>query len=183
MFGEESVQHYLKSLMAFGFSFLSLNAQAEVQKSPAPCLENENHNALDFALGSWDIFVGDRAVAWIKLEKDGQNCVIRERYGVPGYEQYGAGVDYWDPSSKIWRRILVTSVGTVETFEGFQSGEKFVWNGREKRINGDIVLERVEMWRDRDVLYNNIFQSDDGGVTWRQTGAEKRVPHRRSEGE
>ena len=170
------MQQHLKSFLAFGFCVVSFTAHAEVQKSPAPCLENSSHNTLDFAIGDWDIWVGDRNVAWITLEKDAQNCVIRERYGVPGYEQYGAGIDYWDSTSKIWRRILVTSVGTIETFEGFQSDDKFVWNGRETRMNGEIVLERVEMWREGDVLYNNIFQSDDGGVTWRQTGAEKRVP-------
>ncbi len=93
----------------------------------------------------------------------------RERSG-------SAGIDYWDPHAKIWRRILVTSVGTVESFEGFQAGDKFIWNGREQRIDGSTVFERVEMWREGDTMRNDIYQSTDGGVTWVLRGSETRTP-------
>lgn len=156
-------------------AFLVASASAESRQSPSPCENSEVHNALDFAVGDWDIVVNGRVVAWIKLEKDGRNCLVREQYGVPVNGQAGAGIDYWDAGDNIWRRILVTSVGTVETFEGFEAGEKFVWNGREERLDGRTVLERVEMWTEGETVRNDIYQSTNGGVTWTLTGSETRV--------
>lgn len=157
---------------------LAMTSAANAQTAPAPCLDDQERNTLDFTLGDWEIIVNGEAVAWITLEKDGQNCLIRERYGVPVNGQEGAGIDYWDPHANIWRRILVTSVGTVESFEGFQADEKFIWNGREQRIDGSTVLERVEMWREGDTMRNDIYQSTDGGVTWVLRGSETRTPRR-----
>jgi len=141
---------------------------------PFPCMQDANYVALDFMLGDWSIEVNGTPVAWITLEKDGQNCIIRERYGVPSNSHSGAGVDYWDPASSQWRRILITSVGTIETFEGVFVGDKFVWNGREKRMNGTTVRERVEIWREGGVIRNDIYQSEDNGETWLLRGSETR---------
>lgn len=163
-------------------ALLSMPALAQPRQSPAPCENKGVHNALDFAVGSWDIVVNGDAVAWIILEKDGRNCLIREQYGVPINGQTGAGIDYWDEGDNIWRRILVTSVGTIETFEGFQVGERFIWNGREERLNGETVLERVEMWAEGDNVRNDIYQSTDGGITWVLAGSEKRVRREGDEG-
>ncbi|MHA7873450.1 MAG: hypothetical protein ACX939_13965 [Hyphococcus sp.] len=64
----------------------------------------------------------------------------------------------------------------MESFEGFALDDKFVWNGREQRIDGSTVLERVEMWRDGETVHNDIYQSTDGGVSWALTGSEIRKP-------
>ncbi len=158
-----------------GCLFLS-NTTTASSPPDFPCSTPPIYRTLDFTLGDWDIIVNGATVAWITLEKDGQGCVIRERYGVPQSGQAGTGIDYWDAGNQIWRRILVTSVGTIETFEGFRHGNKFVWNGREQRIDGSMVLERVEMWRENDTIRNDIYQSTDGGVTWVLRGSEIRQP-------
>ena len=145
------------------------------QSDRFPCRNEAVYSELDFMLGRWDIQVQNRSVAWIELEKDGQNCVIKERYGVPSTGQEGAGIDYWDAAAGIWRRILVTSVGTIESFTGEWQGDKFVWTGREQRIDGRIVHEKVEIWKDGDALRNYIYQSEDGGNTWELRGPERRV--------
>jgi hypothetical protein len=156
-------------------------ALADTAPSEFPCEENETHNALDFMVGDWDIVVNGKALAWIKIEKDGRNCLVKEQYGVPFNGHSGAGIDYWDPGDKVWRRILVTSVGTIETFEGEQHNDKFIWEGREERIDGSIVLERVEIWREGDTVRNDIFQSRDEGKTWELTGTELRVARQTSQ--
>jgi len=158
-------------------------ALAETRQSPAPCEGSAVHDMLDFSIGDWDILVNGKSVAWITLEKDGRNCLIREQYGVPANGQAGAGMDYWDDAANIWRRILVTSVGTVETFEGFKVGEKFVWNGREKRANGETVLERVEIWPEGENVRNDIYQSRDAGAIWILVGSETRAPRMRNAGQ
>lgn len=164
-----------KIAVAGGALVCSLCMPALALEAPTPCIGTAPYDDLDFMLGEWDIIVNGNAVAWITLEKDGRNCLIREQYGVPVDGQAGAGMDYWDSQAKIWRRILVTSVGTVETFEGFRSGDKFIWNGREARINGATILERVEIWREGDTVRNDIYQSLDGGVTWLLAGSETRI--------
>jgi hypothetical protein len=156
-------------------------SSGQATTTPAPCLNNPSRMTLDFMVGDWDILVNGEAVAWITLEKDGQDCVIRERYGVPGNSQAGAGITYWDDSTNLWRRMLVTSVGTIETFEGFRSGDKFVWNGREQQLDGATILERVEIWVEGETIRNDIFQSTDGGVIWDLRGSEirkRRIPMR-----
>ncbi len=166
---------FLASLFtAFGVGIAAASAQPDF-----PCAEDPERRTLDFTLGDWDILVNGEALAWITLEKDGQSCLIRERYGVPMNGHAGAGIDYWDAGDQIWRRILVTSVGTIETFEGFQVDDKFIWNGREERLDGSTVLERVEMWREDDTVRNDIYQSTDGGVTWVLRGSEVRKPRNR----
>ena len=140
-----------------------------------PCQYDEVHNELDFMLGEWDITYQGRALAWIALEKDGANCLIREKYGVYGQEHEGAGLDYWDAEAGHWRRILVTSVGTIETFEGAWDGDRFVWLGREQRRDGSVVPEKVEIYAEGDAIINNIYQSEDGGESWVLRGAERRV--------
>lgn len=156
-------------------------AQADGAPTEFPCEADEIHNVLDFMLGDWDIVVNGKAIAWIKIEKDGRNCLVREQYGVPFNGYSGAGIDYWDINDNVWRRILVTSVGTVETFEGATESDKFIWNGREDRVDGSVVLERVEIWREGKTVRNDIFQSFDGGESWKQTGSELRVPRGQAE--
>ena len=80
-----------------------------------------------------------------------------------------------DTANNIWRRLLVTSVGTVESFEGYPQEDRFVWNGREQRADGTFVLERVEIWPEGDTVRNDIYQSTDGGITWELRGSELRV--------
>ncbi|WP_222981595.1 hypothetical protein [Flagellimonas meishanensis] len=141
-----------------------------------PCLANEERFALlDFMLGDWEITTKGLLVGDITLKKDGKGCLITEKFtAFNGHS--GAGMDYFDLSSGKWKRILVVSNGTIESFEGEMKGDKFVWIGHELRANGEKVLERVEIWKEGAKVINNIFQSFDNGLTWKQTGAEVRVP-------
>lgn len=148
---------------------------AAAAQSDFLCQSGAPYDELDFMLGTWGIETPDGAeVAWITLEKDGQGCVIRENYGVPANGHSGAGVDYWDANANLWRRLIVTSVGTIESFEGQFVGETFVWNGREERADGARVLERVEIKRQGGILKNDIYQSTDNGATWALRVAEIR---------
>ncbi|MHA7873451.1 MAG: hypothetical protein ACX939_13970 [Hyphococcus sp.] len=90
----------MRTLLILAWASLAA-AGATAQTAPAPCAAAPQYNALDFMLGDWDIVVGGRPVAWITLEKDGRNCLIREQYGVPVNGGEGAGVDYWDPHAGI----------------------------------------------------------------------------------
>lgn len=163
----------------FSTALCCLLTISHTRSQPPPanlvCETADIYDALDFTLGRWEIVVNEKSVAWIELEKDGADCLIRERYGVYSSDHSGAGIDYWDAGNNVWRRILVTSVGTIETFEGFFADGKFVWNGREKRVSGEIVLERVEMWLEGETLRNDIYQSKNGGVTWQLKGSETRI--------
>ena len=144
-------------------------------KEKFPCLESSIYTDLDFALGNYEIITNDLLVGTIKLERDAKGCMIKEKFTIlNGYS--GAGFDYYDKNLNIWIRTLVVSNGTVETFEGSKEGDKFIWKGKEVRFNGDVVFERVEMWREGSKVINNIFQSFDNGKTWKQTGAEIRIP-------
>ncbi len=141
-----------------------------------PCLANEeNFNQLDFMLGNWEITTKGLLIGDISLKKDGKGCLVTEKFNAFNGHS-GAGIDYFDSAIGKWRRILVVSNGTVETFEGEMKEEKFIWIGRETRANGEMVLERVEIWKEGAKIINNIYQSFDNGVTWKQTGAEVRVP-------
>ncbi|MEM7487449.1 MAG: hypothetical protein AAF348_19770 [Bacteroidota bacterium] len=140
-----------------------------------PCLNDAVHTQLDFALGHWEILVNGLLVGHIALEKDARGCMIKEKFTVlNGYS--GAGFDHYDFETNTWKRILVVSNGTVESFEGKLEGKKFIWMGKEVRVDGTVVLERVEMWREGSKVINHIFQSTNQGRTWKRTGAEIRIP-------
>lgn len=147
----------------------------DYSKENFPCLNANVHSQLDFALGHWEIIVNGLLVGHITLEKDARGCMVKEKFTVlNGYS--GAGFDHYDFETSTWKRILVVSNGTVESFEGKIEGEKFVWRGKEVRADGTVVLERVEMWREGSTVINNIFQSTDKGKAWKQTGTEIRIP-------
>ena len=158
-------------------SSLSLDRPAvaqDPQEIPS-CDQNRDYQVLDFWVGEWDVFVGDRLVGHNLIEKTLAGCAVIEHWTAAGGGQ-GRSLFYYAPHFDGWRQVWVTENvaapgGLKEKREVAAPAEGSV------RFQGDIRLPDGSTYLDHTTLTplangevrQHIEVSGDQGTSWRTT--------------
>ena len=90
-------------LLAVGVS----GERALAQSDLSPCGDREEMHLLDFWVGSWDVFSGDRKIGTTRIEKVLNGCAILEHWkSAAGGE--GKSLFYYYPAEERWKQVWVT---------------------------------------------------------------------------
>lgn len=155
-----------------------LSAPNRVAAAPAAtpaCGADPAFARLDFWVGDWEVFVGDRKVGDDLVEKVLNGCAITEHWrAVDG----GAGQSlfYVAPASRRWHQVWVTGRALaqggvkekrlVETTPG--GGQRF--QGQLQDAAGNALLDRTTLAPLPDgSVRQHIESSTDEGITWKTT--------------
>lgn len=159
----------LKALLFALFFLYPLFAYA--QPTISSCSETDLFKKLDFWVGEWNVFAGDRQVGTNRIEKILDGCAILEHWrSARGGE--GKSLFYVDPVQKIWKQVWVTRHplrpgGTKEKQQiaTFENGA-IRFQGKYMR-NGTLILDRTTLTPiSQDSVRQHIQTSADGGDTW-----------------
>jgi hypothetical protein len=148
---------------------------APAQDAPPPaCGDSARYQELDFWVGEWDVYVGDRRVGHNRIEKILDGCAIMEHWTA---RDGGAGkslffVDYNGHWVQVWVTQWARTPGGVK--------EKLMVSDAPEgtvRFQGVIRHPEAGEWLDRTTLTPNedgsvrqlIEVSEDNGETWNPT--------------
>jgi hypothetical protein len=142
---------------------------------PATCATTPGFQRLDFWVGDWDVYVGDRVVGQNHIQKILEGCAIVEDWQGNGGGG-GKSLFYYLPATGTWKQVWITgqatSPGGVKEKVLIEE-EPDGW----VRFQGEIVLKSGRTYLDRTTLtpladgrVNQVIEvSRDGGETWKVT--------------
>lgn len=160
----------ITALVAAGFTVSAPGARA--QERPRACDDVDGYHELDFWVGEWDVYVGDRQVGTNRIEKILNGCAIMEHWTSSAGEQ-GKSLFYYNPMTDRWRQVWVTGRSTA--IGGVKEKELIERPGDNSlRFQGTIRLPDGGSYLDRTTLIplangrtrQVIETSSDGGATW-----------------
>jgi hypothetical protein len=144
-------------------------AAAQVAPPAVPC-SSEEHAALDFWVGEWDVYRNgaETPVAHSRIEKLYAGCAIRENW-MPLNGRPGGSLSGYDPATGRWHQTWIGSSAGVVHFEGGPSAGKLVltgwWAGSGPK--GEDGLTRMTYSRAEDATVRQYGEfSADHGLTW-----------------
>jgi hypothetical protein len=147
-----------------------LLAQAAAAQATPPACTSEEHAALDFWVGEWDVYPNgrDALVARSRIEKLYGDCAIRENW-MPLRGSGGGSLSGFDPATGRWHQTWIGSSPGVVHFEGGQDEGKMVltgsWPG--SGPGGEDGLTRMTYSRVEGGAVRQFGEfSADNGVTW-----------------
>ena len=157
------------------YSLLVLPALASGQeKTPPTCNDLEVYHALDFWVGEWDVYIGNRLVGHNLIEKTLDGCAIFEHWrasdGAEGKSLFF--VDYDGHGAQIWvSQWAMTPGGVKEKVMVDDPPDGAV------RFQGVVRHPEAGAWLDRTTLMpaedgsvrQLIEVSRDNGSTWSPT--------------
>ena len=151
-------------------SLLLAQAATAQAATPPPGCTGEEHAALDFWVGEWDVYPNgrDTLVAHSRIEKLYNGCAIRENW-MPLRGAGGGSLTGFDPETGRWHQTWIGSSPGVVRFEGGPVGGKMVltgwWQG--SRPNGADGLTRMTYSVAEDGAVRQFGEfSADHGLTW-----------------
>jgi hypothetical protein len=140
---------------------------ADLSEKTYPCLHNPEYQALDFWVGSWDVFnqkgqkVGENII-----RKDLKNCLILENW-TSAFGSSGKSINYIDPGSGKWKQNWVDEHGQVIRYEGEIVDGIMVFKGFYIKNDGETEIARVRLEpRDDGTVHHVIQHSKDNGENW-----------------
>lgn len=147
----------------------SARAQAQAQGG---CAVDSLYSALDFWVGSWDVYVGDTLVGENRISKVLQGCaVIEEWQDARGGR--GQSLFYVEPALRRWKQVWVTEAatrpgGTKEKHLIARSpGSAVRFQGEVRWSDSRVVLDRTTLTPLPGGEVRQLIEtSDDGGTTW-----------------
>ena len=112
-------------------------AHAQDQAPPSPCAEEDSaYRDFDFWLGEWEVFAAanEQKAGENSISRAEGDCVLVERWtGSKGGS--GQSYNFYDPNSKEWTQVWVSSSSIIRIHGGFEEGAM--------RLVGDIVYHRT----------------------------------------
>jgi hypothetical protein len=145
------------------------------EPEPATCATTAGFQRLDFWLGHWDVYVGDRKVGENHIEKILEGCAVTEHWQGSGGGG-GRSLFYYLPASDTWKQVWVTGQATRP---GGVKEKTLVEEmaGGGVRFQGEIILNSGRTYLDRTTLTPQeggrvkqvVEVSRDGGSTWKTT--------------
>lgn len=159
---------------AFVITFAALSAAlpAAAAEPVSPCEGDDAYHLLDFWVGSWDVYVGDRLVGANRIEKILGGCALLENWTAAGGSE-GKSLFYYVPASETWKQVWVTenpsAPGGVKEKTLVPADES-----ESVRFRGDVLLPGGGTYVDRTTLSpltggrvrQVIETSSDGGASW-----------------
>jgi hypothetical protein len=149
-----------------------LPAGAKAQAG-AGCRGDSTYAALDFWLGQWDVYVGDRLVGTNRVTRVLEGCAVQEEWrDSQGGE--GRSLFYVEPGTGRWKQVWVTDDarmvgGTKEKhLVARVPGGGVRFQGELPLPDGRLVLDRTTLTPlGQGEVRQLIETSRDGGTTWR----------------
>ena len=156
--------------MILPLASLLLAQAAAAQATPPPACTGEEHAALDFWVGEWDVYPSgrDTLVARSRIEKLYGGCGIRENW-MPLRGSTGGSLSGYDPISRRWHQTWIGSAPGVVRFEGGPVDGRMVltgwWPG--SGPGGEDGLTRMTYSRADGGAVRQFGEfSADHGLTW-----------------
>lgn len=161
---------------------LFAQAADAAEQEPATCATTAGFQRLDFWLGHWDVYVGDRKVGENHIEKILEGCAVTEHWQGSGGGG-GRSLFYYVPATETWKQVWVTGQATRP---GGVKEKTLVEEmaGGGVRFQGEIILKSGRTYLDRTTLTpleggrvkQVVEVSRDGGSTWKATFDAVYVP-------
>ncbi len=131
-----------------------------------PCEHDERYRALDFWVGSWDVFMGDQQVGRNHITKIQRGCLIHESW-TSATGSTGESINFFDPKTALWTQHWVDENGGVVWYTGGPKDEGLHMVGENIDSEGKIKAARVTLTPMKDgTVHHLIEHSDDQGKTW-----------------
>ena len=162
------------STLAIALLAATARAQSATPEPPPACDDDPTYQALDFWVGEWNVYVGDRVVGENRIEKILDGCAITERWsardGGDGHSLFF--VDYDGHWVQVWISQWARTPGGVK--------EKLMVNDPPDgavRFQGVVRHPDAGEWLDRTTLTpledGSVRQlieiSEDNGASWHPT--------------
>jgi hypothetical protein len=170
-----------RSMVAFGLGVVGFVSPLGAQQ---PCEEDAAFHKLDFWVGEWDVYAGDREVGQNRIEKILSGCAVMEHWTAVGGGE-GKSLFYYSPATGGWTQIWVTE---DTTRPGGLKVKRLILELDDGgvRFQGDIPLPNGRSYADRTTLTpleggrvrQHIEISRDGGQSWETTFDAVYVPAR-----
>lgn len=146
------------------------------------CRDLPEYALLDFWIGTWDVFVGDRQVGTNRIEPVLGGCAVLEHWTDAGGGE-GKSFFYYSPDRGAWLQVWVTATpGAIKekaAVDGAPAGS-VRFQGEVTTRGGTRVLDRTTLTPlDGGAVRQLIEVSSDGGANWRPTFDAVYRPRRR----
>lgn len=170
-----SRMHFSRSVLVILLCYIALiafSSAAEAQDVP-PCASDTAFGWLDFWVGTWDVYVGDKMAGTNRIEKMLDGCAITEHW-TSSTGNAGFSLFYFLPDTRTWKQVWVT--GHALGPGGVKEKELVVrFPDGGVRFQGQVPSSRGGYYLDRTTLTpvnaNEVRQlievSTDGGEEWR----------------
>lgn len=146
-------------------------ASASAQEN---CGGAEGFDRLDFWIGQWDVFAGDRQVGRNRIEKILGGCAVSETWSGAGGGE-GRSLFYHLPWSGEWKQVWVTDTATRTGGVKEKSLVEILDDGA-LRFQGRIPDAEGRLWYDRTTLtplpegrVRQHLEISSDGETWQTT--------------
>jgi hypothetical protein len=152
----------------------ALSAPTSAQ-SPGGCAGDSTYAALDFWVGTWDVYVGDTLVGTNRISKVLRGCALVEEWQ-DARGTRGQSLFYVDPALRQWKQVWVTEtarrIGGVKekSLIVHSAGGGVRFQGELRHPDGRVVLDRTTLSPLPGGEVRQLIEaSADGGTTWRPT--------------
>lgn len=140
-------------------------------QAPPPCEDIEGFHALDFWVGSWEVYVGDRRVGSNRIEKILNGCAIQESWSSAD-GGVGRSLFYYQHLTDTWKQVWVTgratlTAGVKEKTMVARSAAEVRFEGLVPVPGGDPVLDRTTLTRLPDGTVRQVIEVDLPDEGWR----------------
>ena len=138
---------------------------------PPPCAGDPAFALLDFWLGDWDVFIGDRQVGQNRIAKILDGCAITEDWTATDGSR-GHSLFYYLPAEQSWKQVWVTGTalarGGVKEKKLIERGETFLrFQGEIQLVGGGSYLDRTTLTPLENGEVRQLIEvSTDGGGVW-----------------
>lgn len=143
-------------------------------RAEPPCEDTSGFDRLDFWVGEWEVFAGDRRVGHNRIEKILAGCAVMEHWTDAGGGQ-GKSLFFYQPLTDTWKQVWVTEDATrsgglkektlVELLP--DGGVRF--QGEIPRAGGGVYLDRTTLTPAADGSVRQVIEVSEDGDAWRVT--------------
>ena len=131
-----------------------------------PCEHDERYRALDFWVGSWDVYMGDQQVGHNQITKNQRGCLIHESW-TSASGSTGESINFFDPTTGSWTQHWVDENGGVVWYTGGPEDKGLHMVGENIDSKGKVKAARLTLSPMEDgTVHHLIEHSDDKGKNW-----------------
>ena len=141
-------------------------APATAPAGPQPDCNAPEYRQLDFWVGEWDVFIGDRNVGTNVITSEENGCVVHEHWR-DAQGGSGQSFNFYDRNTKKWRQVWISGNGSALDVAGGLVDGTMAYTGETVRANGVRIQHRLSFTPNADGTVRQFWQtSTDGGTTW-----------------
>ncbi len=139
---------------------------ARMDKLEFPCKGSSDNHALDFWIGSWDVYVSGQLAGTNDVQQLLGQCMLLENWTG---SQAGAGksMNFYDPGLKKWRQVWIADNGSVQDYKGEFRDGAMRFEGEIRANSAPTSIQRLTLTPLSPDSVRQLFEgSTDGGKTW-----------------